>query len=166
MELDNNELMRVEQVFSRCLLNVMNVELWSLYLDYIRRRNNLTNDPAGKARGIVSQAYDFVLGNIGHDREAGRIWQDQLSFIKSAPGSVGGSNWQDQQKMDSLRKAYQKAVTLPVEGVEKIWKEYDQFEQGLNKLTVSFFGVNGGAIYVLIYWYRRENSCKNAPQLL
>jgi cleavage stimulation factor subunit 3 len=136
MELDNNELTRVEQVFSRSLLTVPNVELWSLYLDYIRRRNNLTNDPSGKARGIISQAYEFVLNNIGCDKEAGRIWQDHIAFIKSAPGNVGGSSWMDQQKMDSLRKVYQKAVTQPVIGVEAMWREYDGFEHGLNKMTV------------------------------
>lgn len=139
MELDNNEFHRVEQVFSRCLLTVPNVELWSLYLDYIRRRNNLTNDQQGKARTTISQAYDFVLNNIGCDKEAGRIWQDQIAFVKSAPGNVGGSGWMDQQKMDSLRKVYQKAVTQPVIGVEAIWREYDQFEHGLNKITAKRF---------------------------
>ena len=136
MELDNNEFQRVEQVFSRSLLTVPNVELWSLYLDYIRRRNNLTNDPSGTARRTISQAYDFVLNNIGCDKEAGRIWQDQIAFVKSGPGIVGGSNWMDQQKMDSLRKIYQKAVTQPVIGVEAMWREYDGFEHGLNKITV------------------------------
>lgn len=136
MELSNNELMRVEQIFSRSLLNVPNVELWSLYLDYIRRRNNLTTDTGGKARAIVSQAYEFVLNSVGCDREAGKIWSDHVQFVKSGPGNVGGSGWQDQQKMDSLRKVYQKAVTMPVQGVEHLWREYDQFEQGLNKLTV------------------------------
>jgi cleavage stimulation factor subunit 3 len=136
MELANNELIRVEQIFFRSLLNVPNVELWSLYLDYIRRRNNLTTDTGGKARAIVSQAYEFVLNSVGCDREAGKIWGDHVQFVKSGPGNVGGSGWQDQQKMDSLRKVYQKAVTMPVQGVEQLWREYDQFEQGLNKLTV------------------------------
>jgi cleavage stimulation factor subunit 3 len=136
MELNNNEFQRVEQVFSRCLLTVPNVDLWSLYLDYIRRRNNLTNDPAGKARGIISAAYEFVLNNVGMDKEAGHIWQDQIAFVKSAPGSVGGSTWMDQQKMDSLRRVYQKAITQPVNGVQEMWREYDLFEHGLNKITV------------------------------
>lgn len=137
MELDNNEFNRVEQVFSRSLMTVPNVELWGAYLDYVRRRNNLTTDPTGKARGIVNQAYDFVLANVGCDRDAGRIWQEQIDFVKKAPGNVGGSSWLDQQKMDTLRKAYQKAVTQPVTGVEAIWREYDQFEHGLNKMTVN-----------------------------
>ena len=136
MELNNSEFNRVEQVFSKCLLIVPNVELWSSYLDYIRRRNNLTQDPHQTARRIIGQAYDFVLNNIGQDKESGRIWQDQIGFIKSSPGTVGNRGWEDQQKMDLLRKAYQKAITQPVVGVEQMWKEYDGFEHTLNKLTV------------------------------
>jgi cleavage stimulation factor subunit 3 len=126
----------VERIFQRSLLIVPHVELWSEYLDYIRRRNNLTTDTTGKARLTLTQCYEFVLNGIGCDREAGRIWSEYIQFVKSGPGHVGGSGWQDQQKMDSLRKVYQKAVTMPVHGVEQLWREYDQFEQGLNKLTV------------------------------
>lgn len=39
--------------------------------------------------------------------------------------------------MDSIRKTYQKAVTLPLANVEQIWSEYNHWEQNLNKLTVS-----------------------------
>jgi cleavage stimulation factor subunit 3 len=108
-----------------------------VYLDYVRRRNNLTTDATGAARTTINQAYDFVLQNIGLDKNSGYIWRDYIDFIKSGPGVVGGSSWQDQQKMDLLRKTYQKAICLPIEGVDAIWKEYDQFEMGLNKLTVN-----------------------------
>jgi cleavage stimulation factor subunit 3 len=45
----------------------------------------------------------------------------------------------DQQKMDNLRRVYQKAVTQPVIGVEPMWREYDAFEYSLNKATVISF---------------------------
>lgn len=171
MELANNELQHVERIFQRSLFNVPNVELWSMYLDYIRRRNNLTTDTGGKARAVVNQSYEFVLNNVGCDREAGRIWTEYIQFVKSAPGNVGGSGWQDQQKMDSLRKVYQKAVTMPVQGVEQLWREYDQFEQGLNKLTVFASPPRNDPIPSALTrrscgQYRRENSFKNAPQCL
>ncbi|KAF3229452.1 mRNA 3'-end-processing protein rna14 [Orbilia oligospora] len=92
MELDANNLSHAERLFQRCLPGVLNVDLWSLYLDYIRRRNNLATDTTGKARGVITQVYEFVLNSIGIDREA-------------------------------------------VNGLEAMWKEYDQFEMGLNKTT-------------------------------
>ncbi|RFU29247.1 hypothetical protein B7463_g7106, partial [Scytalidium lignicola] len=135
MELENDNFSAAEQIFGKSLLTVPNVQLWSVYLDYIRRRNDLTIDASGQARATVSQAYDFVLSNIGVDRDSGKIWQDYIQFIRSAPGHIGGSSWQDQQKMDQLRKAYQRAICVPMSSVNALWKEYDQFEMSLNKLT-------------------------------
>lgn len=137
MELEYNDFWRVEQIFNKSLLNIPNVHLWSTYLNYVRRRNNLLQDPSGNARQVVSQAYDFVLNNIGIDKDSGPIWQDYVKFIRDGPGQVGGSNWQDQQKMDILRKTYQRAICVPTQAVNTLWKEYDAFEMGLNKNTVS-----------------------------
>lgn len=137
MELENDNFGGAEAIFSKALLAVPHVQFWSVYLNYIRRMNDLTNDVAGNARGTISQAYDFVLANVGVDREAGKIWQEYVQFIRSAPGQIGGGSWQDQQKMDQVRKAYQKAVCVPMSSVNGLWKEYDAFEMGLNKMTVS-----------------------------
>jgi hypothetical protein len=137
MELSNDNFYVAEQIFAKSLLSVPNVQLWSVYLNYIRRRNDLTNDVTGTARATISQAYEFVLDNIGIDRDSGRIWQEYIQFIRSAPGQVGSGSWQDQQKMDQMRKAYQRAICVPMSNVNTLWKEYDQFEMGLNKMTAS-----------------------------
>lgn len=141
MELQANNFYGVERIFEQSLLQVPHVELWSTYLTYIRRRNNLTADPTGTARQTVSMAYDFVLQNVGMDKDAGQLWQDYVEFIESGPGNVGGSTWQDQQKMDLLRKAYQKAICVPTDAVTALWKQYDRFEMGLNKVTVSILAI-------------------------
>lgn len=135
-ELNLDNFVDAEQLFGRCLMSVPNVKLWTLYLNYIRRRNDLTNDPTGQARRTVAQSYEFVIDNIGVDRDSGNIWQDYVQFIKNGPGQVGGTGWQDQQKMDQLRKAYHRAINVPMSTVNTLWKEYDQFEMGLNKVTV------------------------------
>ncbi|KAA8566719.1 hypothetical protein EYC84_009251 [Monilinia fructicola] len=118
MELEYENFSAAEQIFGKSLLTVPNIQLWSC-----------------SARATVSQAYDFVLANIGIDRDSGKIWQDYIQFIRSAPGSIGGSSWQDQQKMDQLRKVYQRAICVPMSNVNELWKQYDQFEMGLNKMT-------------------------------
>ncbi|TVY52418.1 mRNA 3'-end-processing protein RNA14 [Lachnellula cervina] len=135
MELENDNRGAAEQIFGKSLLTVPNVQLWSVYLNYIRRVNDLTNDVTGSARQTISQSYDFVLANIGSDRDSGKIWAEYIQFIRSAPGQIGGSSWQDQQKMDQLRKAYQRAICVPMSTVNNLWKEYDQFEMSLNKMT-------------------------------
>ncbi|KAI1210062.1 uncharacterized protein F4807DRAFT_423690 [Annulohypoxylon truncatum] len=134
MELSLDNTIEAESIFTRTLRAIPDVSLWTGYLNYIRRRNDL-NDTTGRARQTVSQSYEFVLNNIGQDRDAGSIWQDYIQFIKTGPGQIGGTGWQDQQKMDVLRKAYQRAISIPMANVNSLWKEYDQFEMGLNKMT-------------------------------
>jgi hypothetical protein len=41
--------------------------------------------------------------------------------------------------MDLLRSVYRRAVQIPLDNLEQIWREWDAFENSLNKLTV---GVN------------------------
>ncbi|KAK3321599.1 hypothetical protein B0H66DRAFT_175913 [Apodospora peruviana] len=134
MELSMNNFPEAERIFGKCLMGTPNVNLWTRYLDYIRRRNDL-NDGSPNTRQTVFQAYEFVIDNIGLDKDSGRIWAEYIQFLKSGPGTVGGSQWQDQQKMDQLRKAYQRAICVPIANVNMLWKDYDQFEMGLNKVT-------------------------------
>lgn len=136
LELGMDNFVNAEQLFGRCLMTVPNVKLWTVYLNYIRRRNDLNNDSNGQARRTVTQSYEFVIDNIGVDRDSGNIWQDYVQFIKSGPGQIGGTGWQDQQKMDQLRKAYHRAINVPMSTVNNLWKDYDQFEMALNKVTV------------------------------
>lgn len=39
-------------------------------------------------------------------------------------------------KITVLRRAYQRAVETPMHNLEAIWKEYDAFENDLNKILV------------------------------
>jgi cleavage stimulation factor subunit 3 len=98
----------------------------------------MTNDAEGTARKVVMQAYEFVLSNIGMDPQSGKIWQDYIQFIRSSPGTVGGSSWQDQHKMDQLRKAFHRAIAVPTPAIITLWREYEQFESSLSKATVRF----------------------------
>ena len=129
----------MEQIFQKTLMQLPNLQLWSTYLDHIRRIHNVQTDTSGTARQTIHQASDLALQQVGIDKDAGRLWQDYIQFIKSGPGIIGGSNWQDQQKMDLLRKTYQRAICIPTSATSVLWKEYDVFEMGLNKVTVCNF---------------------------
>ncbi len=137
MENESGKANAMDNVLFRALPANPYLPLWSMYLDHVRRHNNLTTDTSGDARQVIYQAYDVALKHIGLDKESGKIWQDYVNFIKSGPGNIGGSGWQDQQKMDSLRKVYQRAICIPHQFTNLLWKEYDGFEMGLNKMTVN-----------------------------
>ncbi|KAG0086450.1 mRNA 3'-end-processing protein rna14, partial [Podila epicladia] len=130
-ELKHHHFTEVEAIFQRCLRSVLSVELWKYYLNYIRRINT-----GPDAQKIITQAYEFVLQHVGLDAESGPIWSDYLFFLKSGQAQ---NTWEEQQRMDAMRRVFQKAVCIPLSNVENIWRDYDSFENGLNKLTAKKF---------------------------
>ena len=94
-----------------------------------------TGDVA-RSYSIINDAFLFALKTIGMDKDSGLLWQDYINFLKTGPGSVGGSGWQDGAKVDTLRTAYQRAIAVPTAATTSLWKEYDTFETGLSKINV------------------------------
>lgn len=120
-----------EQLFIKFLRTSPSVDLWKFYLTYVRRRN------VGPAtRDVVRKSYEFALNHVGQDKESGEIWNDYIQFIKAGETS---STWEEQQKMDALRKVYHRAVQIPLDNVERLWSELEAFETGLNKITAKKF---------------------------
>jgi len=126
----------MEQLFNKSLLEVPDVELWTIYINYIRRRNSMQTGDISKSYRIINESFSFALDKVGMDKDSGRLWQDYIDFIKSSPGQIGGSGWQDAQKMDTLRATYQRAICVPTSALNALWKEYDAFETGLSKINV------------------------------
>ena len=133
METELENFVQVEQIFGRSIQNTPSLPLFSSYIDYVRRRYPLEE---GENRKIIIQAYEFVLPHVGIDINAGKLWTDYIEILKSGPGILGGSGWQDMQKMDILRKAYQRAIAVPTNATMEIWRDYDRFEMNLNKVQV------------------------------
>lgn len=136
MELELEERKRVERVFERSIATNPYVPFWQTYINYVRRTHNMETDP-DKNRPIITQVYEFTLDCIGIDFESGRIWADYIEFLRSSlPGMLGGTDWRDLQKMDTLRKVYHRAIAVPTTATMDIWKEYNSFELQMNKATV------------------------------
>ncbi|KAF1839788.1 hypothetical protein BDW02DRAFT_563836 [Decorospora gaudefroyi] len=134
-ETELDELPKVEHLFGRSIPLAQYLGIYSAYIDFIRRRFNLTTDQSGQNRQTVTQAYEFVLGYVGLDVQAGKLWLDYIEMLKTGPGVLGGTNWQDMQKMDTLRKVYQRAVSVPHNATLEIWREYDKFEMNINRIS-------------------------------
>ncbi|KLO08580.1 Suf-domain-containing protein [Schizopora paradoxa] len=120
-----------ESLFARFLRTSPSVELWKFYINYVRRVNT---GPA--TRDTVGKAYDFALNHVGQDKDSGEIWAEYLQFLKAGETAT---TWEEQQKMDALRRVFQRAVQIPLENVEILWKDYEAFERGLNQITAKKF---------------------------
>ena len=66
-----------EELFKRFLLHSPAVDLWKVYVTYVRRMN-----ARPEARETVKKAYEFAVSHVGHDRDAGEIWVEFIRFIQ------------------------------------------------------------------------------------
>ncbi|KAJ7083098.1 Suf-domain-containing protein [Mycena belliarum] len=123
---------QLETLFTQYLRPSPSVAVWKCYLDYIKK----TNAGAPNMRDTYRKAYDYVLKQVGQDRDSGSVWADYLQVLKSEETT---NTWETQQKMDALRKVYQRAVQIPLDNVESLWSDYESFEMGLNKITAKKF---------------------------
>eukprot|EP00899_Mesostigma_viride_P001895 jgi/Mesvir1/11706/Mv00094-RA.2 len=122
----------VKAIFSRCLLLCPYVGLWRTYLSYILKLHR-TAAGGQKEPGMpseVKKAFDFTLEHVGMDMQAGVIWQEYLAALAAVKAS---GHTEESQKTLSLRRVYQRLVATPIHGCEAAWREYEAFENGLNK---------------------------------
>ncbi|KAM0792797.1 hypothetical protein ACM66B_002566 [Microbotryomycetes sp. NB124-2] len=160
LELSHGFFDRVQDIFLRCLRPSTSVALWKFYLDFVRRRNPIDlaqTEQAKAARATITKAFEFAINHIGQDRKAGEIWYEYLAFLKEG-GNRG--TWEDQQKMDALRKAYQRAVQVPLDNVEQIWQDYNQFENNMSKMTAKKFVAELSPAYMTARKVLRELRAK------
>ncbi|OLL21715.1 mRNA 3'-end-processing protein RNA14 [Neolecta irregularis DAH-3] len=167
LEQQYNNFQKVEEIFAKCLPTVHSVPLYKVYLDYVRRVNSISSGGQG-ARDIITAAFDFVVKSVGLDRDSGSIWSEYLDFVKGwdvrqqifdkADFEQAGTKWQEQQQMDQLRKIFQRAVCIPLDNLESLWRRYDAFENGLNRATARKFLAEKSPAYMTARASLRELS--------
>lgn len=112
---------------------MLNIDLWRLYLDYIKRVNSPEKGVSPQdARPVLVQAYEFVLSHVGLDLYSTPVWKDFLEYIKTWHVN---NPFENAHRMDALRKTFHRAICIPMDQLEHIWRDYDLFENTVNKLT-------------------------------
>lgn len=125
MLVNNDEA--TKQIFSRCLLNCLQVSLWRCYIRFIRK----TNEKRGaEGQEETKKAFDFMLSYVGTDIASGPVWMEYIAFLKSMPVSTAQ---EESHRMTSVRKAYQRAIVTPTHHVEQLWKDYENFENSVSR---------------------------------
>lgn len=120
---------KVEKLFQRCLVKVLNIELWKCYLSYIKEaKTNLQS-----FREKMGQAFDFALDKMGIDISSYSIYNDYVQFLK---GVDAQGNYAENQKISAVRRVYQRGILIPMANIESFWKDYLNYEQSINQMFV------------------------------
>lgn len=121
-ELKYKCLDKVSKLFQRSLEEVLSIDLYKSYLNYVREVK--ANEP-----DLVFKAYRFTLDKVGTDPNAISIFNDYIQFLKER--DVDGS-YLENQKISAVRKAYLEGVLNPMFHVDSLWKDYINYEQSIN----------------------------------
>ncbi|KAL2951583.1 hypothetical protein AAZX31_19G061100 [Glycine max] len=116
-----------KQIFSRCLLNCLQIPLWRCYIRFIRK----VNDKKGmEGQEETRKAFDFMLNYVGADIASGPVWMEYIAFLKSLPAI---NAQEESHRMTTMRKVYQKAIVTPTHHIEQLWKDYENFENSVSR---------------------------------
>ena len=129
LEIDAGNPEAAREIFGRCLLECPHVELWKRYLSFVGSTHDM-RDPAARAQ--VVQAYEFCLQRLGQDIASGPVWGEYLSLLRRAHAEAAENQYIENQAMQACRKAYHAALQVPLNGLDGLWREYEEFEQRLN----------------------------------
>ncbi|URE31199.1 hypothetical protein MUK42_25526 [Musa troglodytarum] len=125
MAINNDEV--TKQIFSRCLLNCLQISLWRCYISFIKKVNE-KKGPEGLEE--TKKAFDFMLNYVGYDIASGPVWLEYIAFLKSLPAKTAQ---EESHHMTSVRKVYQRAIVTPTHHVEQLWKDYENFENSVSR---------------------------------
>ncbi|KAK9838494.1 hypothetical protein WJX81_002771 [Elliptochloris bilobata] len=126
----------VKTIFGRCLLHNLHVDLWRLYLRFIKQVNGARG---GEGVVEVRWAYEYTLDRVGTDIGASPLWQEFIAYLQAPrPGTPayqalfggGPAGQEDAQRTMLLRRAFQRALAVPSPALEALWRAYEQFEAG------------------------------------
>ncbi|PRP86401.1 hypothetical protein PROFUN_05320 [Planoprotostelium fungivorum] len=120
-EMASNNHANVTAIFTEQLIKIPSIDFWKSYVNYVQNT---------KSPEEATKAYEAALDRLGGDIASTPIWIDYLNFINEQPTK---NQLDEGQKNSQLRRIYQRAIEVPMHKLEDIWKQYDAFENGLNK---------------------------------
>lgn len=119
----------VQAIFSRCLLECKFLDLWHLYLDYIRTVHGEGDESGAKA---IREAYEFAVEHVGQDPRSGQLWTDYINFLRRVRADYAFTTprpgQEESMRMMEIRKAFKQALVVPQNSIDSLWKEYEAFE--------------------------------------
>uniref|UniRef100_G3SCJ8 Cleavage stimulation factor subunit 3 n=1 Tax=Gorilla gorilla gorilla TaxID=9595 RepID=G3SCJ8_GORGO len=109
------------ELFQRCLMKVLHIDLWKCYLSYVRETKGKL--PSYKEK--MAQAYDFALDKIGME-----IMSYQITGLNEIWEAVG--SYAENQRITAVRRVYQRGCVNPMINIEQLWRDYNKYEEGIN----------------------------------
>ena len=120
-----------DELFSKCITKCRNVDLWMSYLRMIKRQTvgavaKQMPEQHSLARKALEAAFERATENVGLSGNSGPLWREYVEFVRDWPDASG---MDPGRKLQALRIVYQRALCIPMDALDTLWKEYESLEK-------------------------------------
>eukprot|EP00762_Andalucia_godoyi_P005695 ANDGO_06466.mRNA.1 Cleavage stimulation factor subunit 77 len=103
------------------------VEIHLLHIRYLSNHKQ-----ADQAR--LKQMYSTSLfEDVGTDPAAGPMWIEYIDLLLREP--VSTSEYEKVERMQKIRGVFRRAIEIPLDGGEQIWKRFEEYEKDIDETT-------------------------------
>lgn len=131
--IEKDDMASAKGVFEKCLSKCRNVPLWLSYLKMKKKmtkrggKDDVPDTPAQTAnRKEFESDFEKAIENVGYAVDADEVWRDYVNFIREWPDAT---NVEKDRRRAALRKLYQRALCVPMDCLDVMWKEYEHLEK-------------------------------------
>jgi cleavage stimulation factor subunit 3 len=112
-----------EKRFSYALPRCYSVELCQLYLHYLHAVKKVPIS-------VLIDAYEYVTTMLSYELTCSSLWNDYITLLKTVP--IRNAH-DEAQRNRLLRSVFQRAVTLPINNLDTLWRQFEQFEASASR---------------------------------
>nr|2UY1_A Chain A, CLEAVAGE STIMULATION FACTOR 77 [Encephalitozoon cuniculi] len=109
----------LESLFGRCLKKSYNLDLWMLYIEYVRK--------VSQKKFKLYEVYEFTLGQFENYWDSYGLYKEYIE--------EEGKIEDEQTRIEKIRNGYMRALQTPMGSLSELWKDFENFELELNKIT-------------------------------
>lgn len=113
----------LEKLFAKHLKKSYDNNLWSLYVEYVKK--------VSTKKVSLADVYSFVFSHFEHSYTSYNLVKEYIKELSNAED--------EHSNTEQIRKTYHRAFQYPKHNLGILWSEYEKWEAGINKLTSKTF---------------------------
>mgnify|MGYP002477113365 CR=1 FL=1 len=124
----------LEKIIGKSIQHCNSFEIWFQYLRYVKLKNNIVVN--GKdARNIIIEAYNAIWNKcFSKDMETDVGYEFIHDYLKFLNEWQPQDKYEKHEKSQHIRKVYCQSFSFPIKNIEKVWAEYNNWEQALDPI--------------------------------
>lgn len=124
----------IRGLFGKCLIPCPSALLWRKYCAYMANTHDITSE---EGVATMKSVYEYSVDIVGEDADAADVWLEYCGFLRRAPATLIVADVKPEQAESArdvvVRRCYQRAIMVPLNKLDVVYKEYEAFENEKNK---------------------------------